>query len=261
VALDFGTHEDVVFERAPLVSVLTQIRFPPVLSLMSAAGVAGFQTAIRDSYPTMLPAQRTATIAMGEQTVGVEQKAPTWRMQSQDGNWTVGVAADFISLETPSYSSIDEFLARCAEVLRAIHRTIRPAASVRVGLRKVNLLRYDGEQENLSSIVRPEVLGSLAVRDFPAPLTNYFSQFEFTEDDNKLVVRCGLVIHDDEPGFLLDCDCFTERPYPIDGRDTLIGLLRHFSDGITSFFHWSIQDAYKRQLGPRPRGAGEGVPK
>lgn len=254
--LDFGPHPDVVYDHAPLMTVLTQIRFPPVLSLLSRAGVTGFQAAMRGKYPTLLPPERTANVAVTETAVGVEASAPVWRLTTDEGDWTVGLAVDFVSMETRSYAGIDEFLARLAEVLRALRATVRPADSLRIGLRKVNAIGAPDsvDTRSLVGMVRKEMLGVLAVERFPAPIGGAFSQLVFKDDLNQLVIRYGAnKPTDEELQFIIDADYFTDQPFTVDGDESILGLIRHFSVGTTSFFHWALEDGYLETLGPRPR--------
>lgn len=254
--LEFCQHQDVVFERAPLIRVLSQIRFPPVLSLLTVAGVTGFQTAIRERYPTMLPVESTTEVTPEP---NAETQAPVWRFTDEERQWTVGLAVNFVSLETPSYSHIGEFLERFQYILSALHRTVRPADSRRIGLRKVNMFEVAGRDTTaLVGVVRRELLGPLGTETFPAPIAGYFSNLMFADEDNALVVRHGLAEDDkgnsgDVTKFVVDLDYFTERPQEVDGTEAVIGLLRHFSDGMTSFFHWAVEDDYKIELGPRDR--------
>jgi hypothetical protein len=53
--------------------------------------------------------------------------------------------------------------------------------------------------------------------------------------------------------FVLDLDYFTIAPYPARRGDDIAEVLREFSDGITSFFHWAITESYYNWLEPRPR--------
>lgn len=255
--LDFGEHEDVVFDHAPLLSVLCQVKFSPVLSLLTQAGVTGFQAGLRDRYPKLLPVERSANVMLGAEGVGVQTAPPVWRLTDDAEKWTVGLAVDFVSLETPAYTHIEDFLERFSEILSVLRSTIRPSESVRIGLRKVNAINLPiaNRTESLVGLVRPEMVGPLAADEFPVPVSGFVSQLEFTEFDfNHLVVRYGLQTRDSVTQYVLDIDYFTEHPYEIDGREDFLSLLRHFSEGITSFFHWAMDDGYKNSLGPRPRG-------
>jgi uncharacterized protein (TIGR04255 family) len=257
LSLDFGKHSDVVFRRAPLVRVLCQIKFPPILSLLTPVGVTGFQTALRSYYPTMLPPEQGASIAVENETIGIKSNAPVWRMVNEAQDWTVGLASDFVSLETPSYTSIVEFLQRFDFVLSVLRRTVRPADSVRIGFRKVNLIsstEYSDNPDNLCQLIRGELLGPLAADSLPAKITSSFSIQQFADDDNILAVRYGFAEVNSQPGFILDTDYFTTRPYGIEAN-SITELLRYFSDGMTSFFHWALTDDFKTRLEPIPRSA------
>ncbi len=258
MALSFTAHEDVVYERAPLTVVVCQVKFPPIMSLLAAAGVAGFQAALRDEYPVLMPGQIRSTVSITPGSMGMEQSAPTWKLVDETAAWTVALTVDSILLETPSYTDIGEFLARFDRIMSALRRTVRPADSLRIGLRKVNEIELGEtiDRASLLSSIRPELLGVLSAHKLPSPVSFNFSQVHFAEDDNTLAVQYGL-----HPGnghgtervskFVLDLDYFTERPYAVDGTDELLRLIRHFSDGMTSFFQWALTPEYKNSLGPR----------
>lgn len=259
MGLEFGDHPDVVFGDAPLKTVLSQIRFSPILALMTSAGVAGFQAALRDDYPLFLDPVRSANVQVSSTSIGLEAPPPVWRLGDAERHWTVGLAVDFVSLETNQYTDIGEFLDRFGIVLAALRTTLRPSDSVRVGLRKVNFFKSPVSEQttSLAGIIRPELLGPLAVPAFPAPIAGNASQLEFSDEENMLVVRYGLGSDDDQVGFVLDMDYSTERPYQVDGNEDIIGLLRYYSQGMTSFFHWAVEANHKATLKPRER-AGSG---
>jgi hypothetical protein len=74
------------------------------------------------------------------------------------------------------------------------------------------------------------------------------------DEDCVLAVRSGIATdQDDTLGFVIDLDYFTERPFGVDRGETLMELLRYFSDGMTNFFHWAIVDDFKGTLAPHPR--------
>jgi uncharacterized protein (TIGR04255 family) len=189
--------------------------------------------------------------------VGVEASAPVWRLTDGAHEWTVGLAVDFVSLETKTYTGIDDFLERLTAVLKALRATVRPAESIRIGLRKVNAVPSPDNKDtrSLVGMVRQEMLGVLAVEHFPAPISGAFSQLVFEDSLHRLVIRYGAnKPTENELEFIIDSDYFTDQPYTIEAAEPLLGLLRHFSDGTTSFFHWALEDRYKESLGPRPRG-------
>ena len=252
--LDFGEHDDVVFERAPLSLVLCQIRFSPILQLLTPAGVAGFQTGLRADYPNFLGPTRNAHVRMGPEEIDVKASPPVWKLADASHSWIVGVAQDFVSLETSKYTDMGEFLERLGTVVKVTKATLRPSDSVRIGMRKVNEINLPiaGHPESLVGVVKREMLGPLAVPGFP--VSGAAGQLELVDDDSQLVIRHGLAVRQDAKPerYILDCDFFTERPYRID-RNEVLQLVGQFSRGITDFFHWAIEPGYKDGLGPRKR--------
>ncbi len=256
MALEFCTHEDVVFGDAPLIAVLTQVKFPPMLSLLTLSGVAGFQAGIHHEYPTMLPPVLEASVQGGPQGISARSAPPVWRFTDDSKQWVVGLANDFISLETPHYTEIEDFLDRFQRILEVVRQVLRPRESLRIGLRKINMFQVSGHDTTpLSTIIRPELLSVLSVEHFPAPLTGVATQIGFQDEDNALIVRTALADPEGQEitKFVMDLDYFTERPYQIGGDRALAELLKYFSDGITSFFHWALLDSYKTTLSPRVR--------
>ena len=215
MSLAFGPHEDVVYDDAPLRSVLAQVTFDPILALISAAGATGFQTAIRHLYPNAPDAEQRTGISVGEGKIGIQQSAPLWRFSTPGEDWTVGLSAVSISLETPSYSNFGEFLERFAFLLSVLHKTLRPSDSRRIGLRKINVISLPdpSQPSSLAQRVRSELLGPLAWREFPAAIFGGGGQIHFKEDLNMLSVRYG--IEGDSAttaDFILDLDYYTDTP-------------------------------------------------
>lgn len=257
VALQFIEHPDVVFERAPLTSVLCQVRYPPVLSLLTQAGLTGFQAGLRDEYPVLLEPERDASIAVTAEAVGIAAGPPVWRLTDGERTWTVGVSVDFVSLETASYSDFTEFRARFDRVLAVLRRTVRPADSVRIGLRKINQIDR-GVFPDWPAVVRDELLGAAGVEGYPASLARGFGYLHFMEDDfTSMTVRHGVGLLGTQDVYVLDVDYATETPHEVNAGPDLSGLMQHFSDGMTSFFHWALKDAFLESLGPHARSGSD----
>ena len=254
--LNFGEHADVIFDAPPLATVLCQIRFSPILSLTTSAGVAGFQESVRKAYPTMLDPERVVNIQVSETQIGGQAAAPVWKFADADGVWRVGIAVDFFSIETTDYRGITDFLRRLDFVLEAIARTVRHSSTTRVGLRKVNIVPLtEPRSQSVANLVRLPLQGPLTA-DLPIEPVAAVNFVQFDEEDNHLAIRYGLGQSETTPsGFILDLDYFTERPFEIAAHGSLTHLLQHFSDGMTNFFHWAMSPEYLQTLGPRPRTA------
>src|SRR5215831_13812343 len=81
---------EVLLNPAPLSRVIAQVRFQTILTLNEAAGVAGFQEAIRDDYP-VFGQEEGRDITMS--TTGEIHAAPqhVWRFADVREEWTVAV--------------------------------------------------------------------------------------------------------------------------------------------------------------------------
>ena len=279
MALKFIDHEDVVFRRAPLISVLCQIRFNPVLSLLSDVGVSGFQEALRGQYPHFTGEQSTAIAVQpneGRSQIGVQQSAPIWRLADAENSWHVSLGPDFVALETPRYLKFNDFLDRLMVVLAALDRTVHPGDAVRIGLRKINVLTHPevDEPKGWQGFLRPELL-SLAGIELPGPINFSLSTVRVQDGVNHLRVNYGIVpaptfdqvpsrlveaaeegvSSEEQRQFVLDLDYSSPVPYAIRRDDAMTELLQEFSDGMTSFFHWSIEEPMYRWLEPVPRAS------
>ncbi len=286
MGLDFGRHEDVVFKKAPLVTVLCQIKFAPVFSLLSEVGVAGFQEGIRSKYP-ITRREEAAQIQLHRQpsnSIEVRQSPPIWRIadDNEDWKWRVSLAVDFVALETPAYRDFDDFLSRLRWVLDVLDRTVHPGDAIRIGLRKINQFAHPDVEspQDWTKFLRSEMI-SLAGCKLPGELRLSLSEVHLKEGMRALTIRHGVpptsamqptdhdmrertnsgdnVVpaneHDDTASlaYVLDLDYSTTIPYTIKDEEAISELIREFSDSMTSFFHWSLQPDMYKWLEPIPR--------
>lgn len=252
--LEFGSHEDVVFDRAPLRTVLCQVMFSPILSLLTKAGAAGFQEALRGDYP-IFEMERSLNLSVSDDSSTIREAASIWKLKNETGTWVVSLSANFVALETSAYLDIEDFITRLDRVLSVTARVLQPSSSSRIGLRKVNAFEVKGTKiDAFDAVVTPELLGPLKLHGTDLKVSTFFSQIDYDDDGAKMVVRHGLGAHnDDSIEFVLDLDYYTEIPREVNGGESMSGLIRHFSQGITSFFHASIKPEFKESLLPRPK--------
>lgn len=255
--MQFVAHEDVVFRKAPLESVLCQVRFSPIYALLDEAGFVGFQEALRHHYP------RTTTdheveLAVDAKQTNVHRRAPVWRMQDDEGLWTVSVAIDFVSLETRRYSDFREFRERFATILSAVDRTLSPSKSKRLGLRKVNLFEHPDVTQHAewTQYLRSELMGLVTDVGLPGRLAGAYSEAHIGDGRNgTLVVRFGPDTK--EPlKFRLDLDYATQQPFSVSPRSSLLDRVESYSHSMTSFFHWSLKPSLYDYLEPHSRTEG-----
>ncbi len=152
---------EVPLLEAPLVQVIAQIRFPPILSIRKEDNVADFQEALRADYPHLQRNEvKNIDIGPGQDTSISE--AVIWRLadRPEPATWRVSLGVDFVALETRNYNSRRDFLDRLGTVVTGVESCIRPAEAQRVGLRYID--RLEGQAfDRIGDLVRGNVLGIL----------------------------------------------------------------------------------------------------
>lgn len=253
---------EVPLAAAPLIAVIAQIRFPPVTSITRAEFIGPFQERIRDAYP-VLRQEREATVALTPQGVHAGgEAAPVWRFldQSEQPEWKVSLASSFVALDTSRYTSRADFMSRLRAVLDALAATVGPSVCDRIGIRYVDRVMLDDPEVDLSSLVKPEVLGVARVEPGPqATFVHSLSDTEFRLGNATLRGRWGRIpanaqldpIHGDvvnAPSWILDLDMY-ERNVGNFNVDELMSSAKTFAERIYRFFRWVIRPDFLRRYG------------
>ncbi len=252
---------EVPLTDAPLVRVIAQVRFPPILSLEKREFIAPFQEAIRGTYPVLRPEQAQG-IMLGPHGVAPGPKQVAWRFGDVAGGWRVSVTPEFVAIETTSYTSRDDFLARLRFVLDAFAEHAEPALAQRMGIRYIDRITGDALAE-ISELVRPEVLGIVATPLSEQPRHSLTETvFALPDSKEQLLARWGLVPAGgtvdpnaiepiDEPSWVLDVDMFSsqERPFV---PEEIVATVRRYSERLYTVFRWAVTDDFLRRYGGRP---------
>src|ERR1700722_15195041 len=138
--MTFPQTRRVIYTQKPLVEVICQLKFPPIL-LIDAELPAVFQEAIRSDYPVaqmgevgQLPFP-PALMKMLQNSVPAFAQPQTYQFLSEDSQWKLVIARDFIALSTIKYKRWEEFRAKLELALEAFVSTYTPSFFVRIGLR------------------------------------------------------------------------------------------------------------------------------
>lgn len=242
-----GGRDEVPLERAPLVRVIAQIRFPPIASLGRADFMAPFQEAIRARYPILTP-ERTAGFMFGPQGVMLQNSdGVVWRFHDKLNTWSVSLGPDFVALESTAYTDRDDFFGRFDEIVRALDQVAKLPVYLRLGVRYINRVRGP-ELETLPVLVRPEVLGLAG--SMVTGFNHSICESLFTQEDVALSTRWGrlpsgtttdpaALLPIDEPSWVLDLDMFRAAQRDFDAAEVL-NECRRFAETIHGFFRWCV---------------------
>ncbi len=260
--------EEVPLPSAPLVGVIAQVRFPPVLALGGElSAVAAFQDAVRDIYP-VLRSETSAELTLSPELVALGQRAERiWRFVDLEANWRVSLASSFVSLDVANYTSRTEFLERFDQVLRALREKLEVKAIDRVGVRYVDRVLLEEGHPPLGDLFRGEVLG-LASSDLGSgKISQTVTDTLFQTDVGTLRARWGLIpggmvldpLHGpapDSPSWVLDLDMYSASdPREFVPREVtrLAGI---YASRIYRFFRWAVSDEFLAYYGGGSYGAG-----
>ena len=253
--------KEVPLRDAPLVRVIAQVRFSPILSVQQPEFIAPFQEAIRAAYP-VLRKEHAQSLLVGPQGIATGQKQVAWRLADVEGAWRVSLAPEFVALETTDYSSRSDFIGRMQAVLGAVAKHIEPAVVQRVGLRYIDRVTGDA-LEDIAKLVRPEMLGIVNT-----PLYEH-ARHELSETllsvpdtGEQLLARWGHLpaggtvdpnaiepIH--ERSWVLDIDMFSAEQQPL-AAASLIEDLGRFAERLYTVFRWTVTEEFLRRYGGEP---------
>ncbi|WP_428488290.1 TIGR04255 family protein [Rhodopila sp.] len=170
-----GTLEDlfpasprVFYRKAPLLQVVCQVRFPPLLRVESELPAA-FQEKIRSVFP-LFERLSTPVLPFGVppellQSLAVPGITSRYVFLTEDRCSTVGLASDSLTIDTKTYRTWEEFQTHVRLAYEALTSIYQPNFLSRVGLRYQDFL--DREKIGIpnkawSSLLRTEILGELA---------------------------------------------------------------------------------------------------
>lgn len=125
-------------EKSPLVLVLAQVRFSPVLLIKEY--IPAIQEELRRQRYSDYRAEQIQQVMFTGAEVKAEQ-ANRWVFASRDRRDAVIIAPDFVVYETSSYDVFETFLERFEPVLALLRDKVSPDFAGQVGLRYVDLIR------------------------------------------------------------------------------------------------------------------------
>lgn len=251
---------EVSLTDAPLVRVITQLRFPEILSVEQREFVAPFQEAIRPTYP-VLRQEQTQGLVFGPAGVALPVKPQTaWRFSDAAGHWRVSLTPDFLALETTRYVSREDFFGRLRALAEALCEHIEPAQIDRLGVRYID--RITGEAvADLSKLVRSEVRG-IAGTIAATHTVHAMSESVFELPGARVLARWGVLPPNatvdpaaiepaNEKSWVLDLDMFSSAPMAFD-VEQVVTEARRYAERIYTVFRWAVTDEFLARYGGEP---------
>lgn len=270
VKMPFPDSPRLVYGESPLVEVICQLRFPPVLDI-SAAEPAAFQRAIIERYPEYEKEDAGAALApalnlppevanlVSQFGVGPAGTG-TYRFMSENRLSAIALTRDWIAVTDRAYERWERFRADLELATRTLEQVYRPPFFSRIGLRYRNVIdrRQLGlEEVAWETLLNPELLGvMLASPEFREAVERIESLAVVSIDEipgGFVTLRHGIVAASQDgeiSKYFIDADFHTEDREAT--RDVL-GTVDRFNRFAGRLFRWAITNQLHEAL--RPMGA------
>lgn len=233
-----------VLRKAPLKTVICQLRFQEVLGL-SAEDVRPLQKTFAQRYPML---EREEGLEMNLAAEGLQPTGNvrrTFRFRDSEHHWTVTLTPDSLAIETNAYAHFRDFAERWCHVAEATVHELEIPMQDRLGLRYINQLPFSAEptQEQLAQLVRPELVSLVGAHEVrTSQLLQSQQEARFVQEDGVLTLRHGLMpASDSGRAYILDFDYYDEEPKALDLQEQIRTLV-DFNHGIYDLFQWCVTE-------------------
>jgi uncharacterized protein (TIGR04255 family) len=247
-------YERVVYERVPLVEVIVQIRFPPILSLQEKQ-LAELQGQLIDDFPVSKILEGLQ-FALAGPSVQPPQQSRSYAFSNPKTAETVMVSANSLTLTTNKYTRWEEFLPKFLRVLDQFKAIYKLRAWNRIGLRYrdvIDPIILGIEDPNWAELVTPAVAGMLAsgLIEDPKSLVAA-SSAHWAHGDVKVILQTSVVENGStgQKSFLIDYDFSNEGEFVDDWSD-MASRIENLHKFAGPLFRWSISESLHNALKPQ----------
>src|ERR671933_1287113 len=250
----------VIYKRNPLVEVVCQLRFPPILKISHQEPVE-FQDEIRFQYPlfettqSQFPSEMAAVI----QQFGLPLPSDiAYSFKSEDQKWQLAITKEFIALTTSAYERYEQFKQRLQEAVVIFERIYRPSFYTRVGLRYQDLIIRSNlglEDKNWSDLIARHIASELHNPELSSSIQAVMKNLVLKTEQGQVNFKHGLVTvkepgkNNEEIAYLFDADFYTEQKIERDGN--VWNLLDQSNKSARRLFRWSITDILHNAMQPQ----------
>jgi uncharacterized protein (TIGR04255 family) len=256
--MTFPNSPRVVYKQNPLVEVICQLKFPPILRI-DTEPPAAFQERIRKDYPLLQenvsdqqPLPPGIAKLIGQSIPGFFQ-GQAYTFLSEDQSSKVVLTREFIAVSTGHYTRWEEFRSRLQTAVEAVRLIYEPNFYVRIGLRYRDVIRKSVrglEHVDWAKLLRPHILGELGSPKLSSSIQHATRDVLISLDEDKGQVRVlhGLIREEKEKrlSYSIDSDFFYE------GRTELKDAFSHldsFNREAGRLFRWCITPLLHKYLG------------
>jgi uncharacterized protein (TIGR04255 family) len=258
--MTFPASDRVVYARNPLIQVICQLRFPPILTI-AAKEPADFQERVRlAGYPfyqktvqgvSAVPQEISMILGQFPASAG-SVASVVHKFLVEDRTSEIDLTQEVVGVGTTKYLRWQQFESSIRVATQALEAVYRPGFYLRVALRYRNTI--DREKLNLdetqwSELVQGHVLGLLDNQTLNGRITSIRSQAVIRLEQNQefLSLRHGFVpLTPGRQGYAIDAEFYSNAKQSGESVFDTLGRL-HGEAG--NFFRWSITEKLSNALG------------
>ena len=240
-----------ILRRAPLQSMVCELRFPTRLALQDDA--TRLQQALAEDYPLV---ETQAGLML--QTQGVPLPSTRYAFVSRDGSHAVLFAQNTLALECRTgYEGWKAFCTRWEGVVSAAADNFGGhVLQQRIGLRYINQIEAVAAEglRGMEGCVNPALLQPLGDESrLFQQINSSMQELRVAQELGVCTVRHGLQMSDDgDAAYILDFDYYSDEMTQLDVA-TQIELLNGFNLGVWKLFRWSLSDEQYERFEPEDR--------
>lgn len=265
--MPFPTAPRVIYQNNPLIEVVCQLRFPPILKIDNELP-ALFQEAIRADYPNFMEVSGF--------TKQIEQKInpsdpndifdqlikqnfiniKEYKFSSADEIWKVTLSRTFIALSTSKYERWEEFRLKLEFLFKKFIEIYNPSYFSRIGLRYIDVI--DREKLNLKGVswkdlLQDYVLGIISTEEGKA-IKAFECKYEIglADAESVVAIRTSFAKTKDnnnlDDSYVIDSDFFNNNKI---NSTEVFNKLDFFHDRATRLIRWAIKPMLHDAMTPK----------
>ncbi|MEU2163311.1 TIGR04255 family protein [Streptomyces sp. NPDC019208] len=252
-------YDEVRLPAAPLVRVLSQLRFERLSVLDSPNAARDYAATLSESYPYLDTSAELNMVIGGGQVMPQATHQPVWRLRSANKSKTVTLTNGSLALETTSYEGREEFCKELHRIAEALQGVVKIPSINRVGVRYTNQLTGDPLAE-LSEYFRPEIAGISATSLGKAKLQHCLTQASFSESaSDGLVAQWGEMPPNsgfdpalpvlNNRSYVLDLDAYHQEAAMDASPIAIQSEALKLAERAYRFLRWAVTERFLRQYG------------
>jgi|SRR5579871_850265 len=254
----FPPAQRYVYGRSPLVQVILQLKFLPILKIESDIP-SEFQERVRSEFPRYQKGAPDNGMRLPVSVAALLQLRPSHQFFSEDSKTTITLTTDAISISTTLYKGWSWFRPLCDLATRALIDVYKPPAFTRIGLRYTDIVvpaDLDLKEIHWSRLLNREMLGEIANPKFESALSGLCFRvlaLRLPGGRGALLFRHGfggfpdLPTQPATPHYILDYDVYNEGKTESGNEWKVID---DYHELASRAFHWSISPELHDLLRP-----------